>query len=31
VMHSFDKIDGLVNDDRDFHKTVSELIDNLCS
>ena len=31
VMHSFDKIDALVNDDRDFHKTVSELIDNLCS
>ncbi len=31
VMHSFEKIDALVNDDRDFHKTVSELIDNLCS
>ncbi|MGD9588703.1 MAG: chromosomal replication initiator protein DnaA [Pyrinomonadaceae bacterium] len=31
VMHSFEKIDGLVNEHRDFHKTVSELIDNLCS
>lgn len=31
VMHSFEKIDALVNDDRDFHKIVSELIDNLCS
>ena len=31
VMHSFEKIDALVNDDRDFHKMVSELIDNLCS
>jgi len=31
VMHSFDKIDALVKEDRDFHRTVSELIDNLCS
>ena len=31
VMHSFEKIEGLVTEDRDFHKTVSELIDNLCS
>ena len=31
VMHSFEKIDGLVSESRDFHKTVSELIDSLCS
>ncbi len=31
VMHSFDKIDRLVSESRDFHKTVSELIDSLCS
>ncbi len=31
VMHSFEKIDALVSDNRDFHKTVSELIDSLCS
>jgi chromosomal replication initiator protein len=31
VMHSFEKIEALVNEDRDFHKTVSELIDSLCS
>jgi len=31
VMHSFDKIDNLVSENRDFHKTVSELIDSLCS
>jgi len=31
VMHSFDKIDSLVKEDRNFHKTVSDLIDNLCS
>jgi chromosomal replication initiator protein len=31
VMHSFEKIDGLLKEDRVFHKTVSELIDNLCS
>lgn len=31
VMHSFDKIDRLTREDRNFHKTVSELIDSLCS
>jgi len=31
VMHSFEKIDALVKEDRDFHRTVSDLIDNLCS
>lgn len=31
VMHSYEKIDALVNEDRDFHKTVSELIDSLCN
>ncbi|MGI8813404.1 MAG: chromosomal replication initiator protein DnaA [Pyrinomonadaceae bacterium] len=31
VMHSFDKIDALTKEDRNFHKTVSDLIDNLCS
>ena len=31
VMHSFEKIDGLIKEDRVFHKTVSELIDSLCS
>lgn len=31
VMHSVDKIDTLTRDDRDFHKSVSELIDVLCS
>jgi chromosomal replication initiator protein len=31
VMHSFDKIDQLVKDDRNFHNAVSGLIDNLCS
>lgn len=31
VMHSFEKIEGLVTESRDFHKTVSELIDSLCS
>jgi chromosomal replication initiator protein len=31
VMHSFDKIDALQREDRNFHKTVSELIDSLCS
>jgi chromosomal replication initiator protein len=31
VMHSYEKIDGLQRDDRNFHKTISELIDNLCS
>lgn len=31
VMHSVEKIENLVKEDRDFHKTVSGLIDNLCS
>lgn len=31
VMHSFEKIEGLVTESRDFHKMVSELIDSLCS
>jgi len=31
VMHSFDKIDAMTKDDRNFHKTVSDLIDSLCS
>ena len=31
VMHSYEKIDALVSEDRNFHKVVSELIDNLCS
>jgi chromosomal replication initiator protein DnaA len=31
VMHSFEKIEALTKSDRNFHKTVSELIDNLCS
>lgn len=31
VMHSCEKIDQLTKDDRVFHNTISELIDNLCS
>ncbi len=31
VMHSVDKIDSLIKDDRNFHRIVSELIDNLCN
>jgi chromosomal replication initiator protein len=31
VMHSVEKIDGVIKEDRNFHKVVSELIDNLCS
>jgi chromosomal replication initiator protein len=31
VMHSVDKIDQLQREDRDFHRMVSDLIDNLCS
>ncbi|QQS40145.1 MAG: chromosomal replication initiator protein DnaA [Acidobacteriota bacterium] len=31
VMHSVDKIENLVKEDREFHKLVSELIDSLCS
>lgn len=31
VMHSVDKITELERDDRNFHKEIKELIDNLCS
>jgi chromosomal replication initiator protein len=31
VMHSVDKIETLQKEDRDFHNTVSGLIDSLCS
>jgi len=31
VMHSVDKITSLVRDDRNFHREIKELIDNLCS
>ncbi len=31
VMHSVDKIESLVKDQKDFHKKISGLIDNLCS
>lgn len=31
VMHSVDKIDALCREDRNFHREVKELIDNLCS
>ncbi|MBA2493291.1 MAG: chromosomal replication initiator protein DnaA [Acidobacteria bacterium] len=31
VMHSVEKIDSLIKDDRNFHRVVSELIDNLCN
>ena len=30
VMHSVEKIEALTKEDRNFHKMVSELIDNLC-
>lgn len=30
VMHSVDKIENLVKEDKEFHKVVSELIDTLC-
>jgi len=30
VMHSYDKIDRLTKEDRNFHNTISELIDMLC-
>ncbi len=30
VMHSVEKIDSLIKDDRNFHRVVSELIDSLC-
>ncbi|MBA2380039.1 MAG: chromosomal replication initiator protein DnaA [Blastocatellia bacterium] len=31
VMHSCEKIENLVRDDRVFHNTISELIDSICS
>jgi chromosomal replication initiator protein len=31
VMHSVGKIDSLIKEDRVFHRTISEFIDNLCS
>ncbi|MCY7346794.1 MAG: chromosomal replication initiator protein DnaA [Pyrinomonadaceae bacterium] len=31
VMHSVEKIDTVIKDDRNFHRVVSELIDSLCS
>jgi chromosomal replication initiator protein len=31
VMHSVDKIDALAKEDRNFHKTVNDLIDSLVS
>ena len=31
VMHSVDKIDTLFKNDRNFHREVKDLIDNLCS
>jgi chromosomal replication initiator protein len=31
VIHSVEKIDALIKEDKNFHRVVSELIDNLCS
>ena len=31
VIHSVAKIDALISEDRNFHRVVSDLIDNLCS
>ena len=31
VIHSVEKIGGLIKEDRNFHRVVSDLIDNLCS
>ena len=31
VMHSVDKIETLFRDDRNFHREIKELMDNLCS
>jgi chromosomal replication initiator protein len=31
VMHSVEKIDALIKEDKNFHRVVSDLIDNLCS
>ena len=31
VMHSVEKINSVIKEDKNFHRIVSELIDNLCS
>jgi chromosomal replication initiator protein len=31
VIHSVDKIENIIKEDRIFHRVISELIDNLCS
>ena len=31
VMHSVEKIDSVIKEDKNFHRIVSDLIDNLCS
>jgi len=31
VIHSVDKINSVIKDDRNFHRVVSEIIDSLCS
>ncbi len=31
VMHSVEKIDSLIKEDKNFHRVISDLIDNLCS
>ncbi|MBX3242951.1 MAG: chromosomal replication initiator protein DnaA [Acidobacteria bacterium] len=31
VMHSYEKIDTMARDDRNFHKTINEFIDSLCN
>lgn len=31
VIHSVDKIENIIKEDRNFHRVVSELIDSLCS
>ncbi len=31
VMHSVEKIDALIKEDRNFHRVVSDFIDNLCN
>lgn len=30
VMHSFEKVDALIKEDSNFHRTISELVDVLC-
>jgi chromosomal replication initiator protein len=31
VIHSYEKINALIQENKDFHRVVSELIDNLCN